>query len=76
MKMYECEFTGETGRKLVNRHHLRPRPYRGKNDDRQTVYIDRQFHSWLHSNFTNSELARSYSTLEELKGLFEIYKEL
>lgn len=53
-----------------DRHHLIPRHKGG--DKGPTAIIHRFCHTKIHSVFTNSELARSYNTIEALRSHPEI----
>jgi hypothetical protein len=64
-----CALCGKEGQHdSVTRHHYYPRPYkRGHRDDYD--YICDTVHLWLHTTYTNEELARHYNDLESIRRL-------
>jgi len=69
------------GRKNRNRkvpkqtfHHFYPKPYRNLDHNPQVgEYLDREFHKWLHREYSNRELAFSYHDEEQIDSLRELY---
>lgn len=66
-----CGICGrELGTVKVDKHHLIPKTFKGK----ETVSLHRICHRKLHSIFTERELLHDYNTLEKLRNHPEIIK--
>lgn len=51
---------------IITLHHLKPRQKGGKAEDRTPLC--RPCHQQVHAVFSNADLAKSYATIEALKG--------
>jgi len=56
-------------------HHFYPKPYRNINHDSEAgTYLERDFHEWLHRNYSNYELAHEYFSRRRIERLRELYE--
>ena len=56
-------------------HHFYPKPYRYiDHNPRAGTYIERDFHQWIHMNYSNYELAHSFNNEDEINYIRELYE--
>jgi len=56
-------------------HHYYPKPFRDINHNPQDgIVLERNFHEWIHKNYSNYELSHSFNDEEGIDYIRKLYE--